>query len=170
MILVTGASSGLGAHIATKLAADGATIFAAARRIERLQGLPGVAEGNLLPIEMDVSDSFSVERGFEAALAKTNRLDGLVNNAGIAWSGRALEMHTDDWRRVIDTNLTGAFIVARTAARAMAETGGGAIVSTASILGFGTGPGVAAYAASKAAVVHLTRSLALEWARHGIRV
>ncbi|MEO0428945.1 MAG: SDR family NAD(P)-dependent oxidoreductase [Pseudomonadota bacterium] len=170
VILVTGASSGLGAHIATKLAADGATIFAAARRTERLQGLPGVAEGNLLPIEMDVSDSFSVERGFEAALAKTNRLDGLVNNAGIAWSGRALEMHTDDWRRVIDTNLTGAFIVARTAARAMAETGGGAIVSTASILGFGTGPGVAAYAASKAAVVHLTRSLALEWARHGIRV
>jgi NAD(P)-dependent dehydrogenase (short-subunit alcohol dehydrogenase family) len=93
-----------------------------------------------------------------------------VNNAGVAWSGRAIEMPRADWDRVIDTNLSGVFRVAQAAARVMAGQGGGAIVNTASILGFGTGTGVAAYAASKAAVVHLTRSLALEWARHGIRV
>ncbi|MEO1293916.1 MAG: SDR family oxidoreductase [Pseudomonadota bacterium] len=169
-ILVTGASSGLGAHIATVLAGDGATILAAARRIDRLQGLSEVTDGKLFPIEMDVSDSVSVENGMKAALGITPRLDGLVNNAGIAWTGPALDMEPDAWDRVIDTNLNGAFYVARAAARAMAETGGGAILSTASILGFGTGPRVAAYAASKAAVVHMTRCLALEWARHNIRV
>ena len=97
-------------------------------------------------------------------------LDGVVNNAGISWGGRTLDMTDEDWRRVIDVNLTGVFRVATAAARVMAEQGGGAIVNTASILGFGTGLGLAAYAASKAAVVHLTRNLALEWARHDIRV
>jgi NAD(P)-dependent dehydrogenase (short-subunit alcohol dehydrogenase family) len=119
---------------------------------------------------MDVSDPASVERGVAEAAAAMGGLDGLVNNAGVAWSGRAIEMPEADWQRVIDTNLTGVFRVAQAAARVMAGHGGGAIVNTASILGFGTGTGVAAYAASKAAVVHLTRSLALEWARHGIRV
>ena len=122
------------------------------------------------PVEMDVSDPASVAAAIGRLVDAEGRLDGLVNNAGIAWGGRAMEMSDADWARVIDTNLTGAFTVAREAARAMAASGGGAIVSTASILGFGTGAGVAAYAASKAGVVHLTRCLALEWARHGIRV
>ena len=96
--------------------------------------------------------------------------DGLVNNAGVAWAGRSFEMPEEEWRRVIDVNLSGVFRVARAAARVMAAGGGGAIVNTASILAFGTEVGLAAYAASKAAVVQLTRELALEWARHDIRV
>ncbi|MEM7500247.1 MAG: glucose 1-dehydrogenase [Pseudomonadota bacterium] len=169
-ILVTGASSGLGEHMATTLAADGAQVVAAARRTDRLERLLGVSGGDILPVALDVTDPASVDAAIRTAIERFGRIDGLVNNAGIAWGGRALDMSSNDWSRVIDTNLTGAFLVARGVAREMVKTGGGAIVSTASILGFRTGAGVAAYAASKAAVVHLTHCLALEWARHGIRV
>ncbi len=169
-ILVTGASSGLGAHMAAMLASRGAQVAAAARRAGALETLAEGADGRITPIAMDVSDPVSVERGVAAAATAMGGLDGLVNNAGVAWGGRAIEMPEEDWQRVIDTNLSGVFRVAQAAARVMAGHGGGAIVNTASILGFATGTGVAAYAASKAAVVHLTRSLALEWARHGIRV
>lgn len=169
-ILITGASSGLGAHIATMLAARGARVAAAARRDGALEALAAKAAGRITPVVMDVSDPSSVENGVARAADAMGGLDGLVNNAGIAWSGRAIEMPDTDWQRVIGTNLTGVFRVAQTAARIMAGQGGGAIVNTASILGFGTGQGVAAYSASKAAVVHLTRSLAMEWARHNIRV
>ncbi len=169
-ILVTGASSGLGAHMAAMLASRGARVAAAARRIGALETLAARADGRISAIEMDVSDPASVEHGVAEAAAAMGGLDGLVNNAGVAWIGRAIEMQDADWQRVVDTNLSGVFRVAQAAARVMAGDGGGTIVNTASILGFGTGVGVAAYAASKAAVVHLTRSLALEWARHGIRV
>jgi NAD(P)-dependent dehydrogenase (short-subunit alcohol dehydrogenase family) len=174
VILVTGASSGLGAHMARFLAGRGALVAAAARRADALESLAAeiaaAGAGACLPLAMDVTDEPSVEAGLDRIHAEWGRIDGLVNNAGIAWGGRATDMPAAEWDRVISTNLTGAFLVARGAARRMAASGGGAIVSTASILGFGTGSGVAAYAASKAAVVHLTRCLALEWARHGIRV
>ncbi|HSF94315.1 MAG TPA: SDR family oxidoreductase [Thermohalobaculum sp.] len=169
-ILVTGASSGLGAHMAGMLAAKGARVAAAARRAGALEALAERAGGRIVPVTMDVSDPDSVAGGIAAAADALGGLDGLVNNAGVAWGGRAIEMAEDDWQKVIDTNLSGVFRVAQAAARVMADGGGGAIVNTASILGFGTGTGVAAYATSKAAVVHLTRSLALEWARYNIRV
>jgi NAD(P)-dependent dehydrogenase (short-subunit alcohol dehydrogenase family) len=169
-VLVTGASSGLGAHMAEMLAAHGARVAAAARRVEALEELAQKGAGRITPVTMDVADPASVERGVAEAAAAMDGMDGLVNNAGIAWTGRAIEMPDADWQRVIDTNLSGVFRVAQAAARVMAVDGGGAIINTASILGFGTGAGVAAYAASKAAVVHLTRNLALEWARHQIRV
>ena len=169
-VLVTGASSGLGAHMAAMLASRGARVAAAARRVAALETLAAGAGGRITPIAMDVCNPASVERGVAEAAAALGGLDGLVNNAGVAWRGRAIEMQDADWQRVIDTNLNGVFRVAQAAARVMAGAGGGAIVNTASILGFGTSSGVAAYAASKAAVVHLTRSLALEWARHAIRV
>jgi NAD(P)-dependent dehydrogenase (short-subunit alcohol dehydrogenase family) len=169
-ILVTGASSGLGAHMAAMLARKGARVAAAARRTAALAALARAADGRITPVAMDVSDPASVDAGVTAAAAALGGLDGLVNNAGVAWGGRAIEMAEDDWAKVIDTNLSGVFRVARAAARVMAAGGGGAIVNTASILGLATGTGVAAYSASKAAVVHLTRSLALEWARYGIRV
>ena len=168
-ILVTGASSGIGAHLALALAARGAEIVAAARRAEALEALSAKSE-RITSISMDVTDPASVQQAVAEAAARMGGLDGLVNNAGIAWGGRALDMEEADWTRVIDTNLNGVFRTAQAAARKMAESGGGAIVNTASILGFGTGTGVAAYAASKAAVVHLTKSLALEWARLGVRV
>lgn len=168
--LVTGASSGLGAHMAGMLASRGAMVAAAARRTGALADLAAAGGGRILPVTVDVTDPESIGAGVAAAVAELGGLDGLVNNAGVAWGGRAIEMSGDDWNRVIDTNLTGVFRVAQAAARVMAEGGGGAIVNTASILGLGTGAGVAAYSASKAAVVHLTRSLALEWARYNIRV
>lgn len=169
-ILVTGASSGLGAHFARALAARGARVAAAARRVERLEALAAEAGGSVVPLAMDVRDPVSVERAVAEAEQALGGLDGLVNNAGVAWAGRSTEMTEEDWQRVIDVNLSGVFRVARAAARVMAANGGGAIVNIASILAFGTEIGLAAYAASKAAVVHLTRELALEWARHDIRV
>mgnify|MGYP006288021581 CR=1 FL=1 len=170
VIVVTGASSGLGAHMARFLARRGARVAVAARRAEALDALVAECGAEAMAVRMDVADEASVESGVAAVAERHGRLDGLVNNAGVAWGGRALDMPREEWDRVMDTNLTGAFLVARAAARRMAEGAGGAIVSTASILGFGTGGGVAAYAASKAALVHLTHCLALEWARHGIRV
>ena len=171
-VLVTGASGGLGAHMAAWLAARGARVAAAARRVEALEQLASGAEGRMTPMEMDVSDPESVRAGVAAAAEALGGLDGLVNNAGVAWSGRTLEMPDEEWRRVIDTNLSGVFRVAQAAARVMTEggDGGGSIVNIASILGLGTGMGLAAYATSKAAVAHLTRNLAMEWARDGIRV
>ena len=173
-ILVTGASSGLGAHMAAWLAGRGARVAVAARRAEALESLAARSEGRMVTAAMDVADAGSVRDGVAQAVEALGGLDGLVNNAGVAWSGRTLEMADEDWQRVIDTNLTGVFRVAQAAARAMAEggdgPGGGAIVNIASILGFGTGLGLTAYATSKAGVAHLTRNLAMEWARHGIRV
>jgi NAD(P)-dependent dehydrogenase (short-subunit alcohol dehydrogenase family) len=156
--------------MAAELARGGARVAAAARRVDALEALAETTTGQITPIEMDVSDPASVERAVAEAATAMGGLNGLVNNAGVGWGGRAIEMPDADWQKVIDVNLTGVFRVARAAARVMAGQGGGAIVNIASILGFSTGTGVAAYATSKAAVVHLTRSLALEWARHNIRV
>jgi len=169
-ILVTGASSGIGAHIARYLAAQGATVVAAARRIETLEALAAEAGPNVHALAMDVGDPDSVAAGTAKAAEAMGGLDGLFANAGTAWGGRALEMTEADWRRVIDINVTGVFRTAKVAAEIMGRQGGGAILATASILGFRPGKGVAAYATSKAAVVHMTRSLALEWAPLGIRV
>ena len=169
-VLVTGASSGIGAHIVRFLAAEGAQVVAAARRIEALAALADESDGRVSALALDVGDAEAVEAGVPEAAGRMGGLDGVFNNAGTAWGGRALEMSEEDWTRVIDINLNAVFRVAQAAARIMAGTGGGAILNTASVLGHGTGTGVAAYSASKAGVIHLTRSLALEWARHGIRV
>lgn len=169
-ILVTGASSGIGAHIARFLAAQGATVVAAARRLDSLEALASDAGPNVHALAMDVADPDTVTAGTAQAAEMMGGLDGLFANAGTAWGGHALQMPEADLARVIDINVNGVFRTAQAAARIMAEGGGGSILSTASVLGFRTGSGSAAYAASKAAVVHMTQSLALEWARHGIRV
>ncbi|MBZ8132687.1 SDR family NAD(P)-dependent oxidoreductase [Afifella sp. IM 167] len=172
--LVTGASSGLGKRFATVLAASGAQVVLAARRAERLEELAAsiAAEGGeALAVACDVTDRKSVAAAFEAAEARFGTVRLLVNNAGIAPGGAAIDMPEDAWRSVISTNLDAAFSVAQEAAQRMAKAGGGgAIVNLASILGFTVIKGVAPYAASKAAIVHLTRALALEWARYDIRV
>ncbi|MCL4186210.1 MAG: glucose 1-dehydrogenase [Rhodobacteraceae bacterium] len=168
--LVTGASSGLGAHFARLLAGEGARVVLAARREDRIAALAAELAGLRLAaqaVAMDVTDPASVAAGLDAV---EGRIDILVNNAGIAGGGAALEMAGPDFDAVIDTNLKGVFAVAQAVARRMAATGGGAIVNIASVLGLRVAGQVAAYAASKAAVIHLTRALALEWARHGIRV
>lgn len=169
--LVTGASGGLGAHFAMTLAKAGASVVLTARRTEALEAVvAGITEvgGQAAAIPMDVTDSASVADAF-AGLGEP--FDIVVNNAGISGSGPAMELSDDEFQRVLDTNLTGAFRVARTAACAMkAASRPGSIVNIASILGLRVASQVAAYAASKAALIQLTRATALEWARYGIRV
>jgi NAD(P)-dependent dehydrogenase (short-subunit alcohol dehydrogenase family) len=171
--LVTGASSGLGRHFAAMLARAGAAVALAARRLDALEiAVKGIAEagGRARAIRLDVTDPASVTRAIaEAETLGPIRI--LINNAGTAAGRSALELPKDEWDRVIETNLTGAFLVAREAGRRMQAHGqGGSIVNIASILGLRGAGQVAAYAASKAGLIHLTQVLALEWARHGIRV
>ncbi|RZF64696.1 SDR family oxidoreductase [Sphingomonas populi] len=171
--LVTGASSGLGRHFAMVLAARGATVFAAARRMAALEALAedvGRAGGQCLPIVMDVTDPASVSAAFDRiAQDSPAPLSIVVNNAGVAQTRRAVDMSHDEWHAVLGPNLTGAFLVAQQGARAMRESGG-AIVNVASILGERVSKGLAAYASSKAGLIQLTKALALEWASLGIRV
>ena len=169
-ILVTGASSGIGAHISKFLAREGAKVVMAARRLEALEELAEEAGENVSVVQMDVGDVESIHAGVVEAASRMGGLNGLFANAGISWGGTALDMPDEDWTRVINVNLNGVFRTARAAAHVMIEGGGGAILCTGSVLSFRPGAAVAAYAASKAAVVHLTRSLALEWADHNIRV
>ncbi|MEM7212893.1 MAG: SDR family oxidoreductase [Pseudomonadota bacterium] len=169
-ILVTGASSGIGAHVAAFLAGAGATVVAAARRMDNLKMLGENVDGHIIPVELDVGDPESVKTCVSKAADAMGGLNGLFNNAGIAWGGHALKMSEEDWTRVIDINVNGVFRVATACAPVMAESGGGAILNTASVLSFRPGEKVAAYATSKAAVTHLTKSLALEWAKMGVRV
>jgi len=169
--VVTGASGGLGLHFARTLARQKAHVVLAARNRAALD--TAVAEmrsagGSADAVVLDVMDPGSVERAFAAVAQK---IDIVVNNAGISASAAAIDQDIAGFEAVIDTNLKGVFLVARAAARRMrAQERGGSIVNIASILGFRVAGHLAAYAASKAAVLQLTKALALEWARYGIRV
>lgn len=168
-VLVTGASGGLGLHFAQVLAGSGAAVVLAARRRDkvRVEAEALVAKGHRAEsLALDVTDADAAA----TAIAGSGPFDVVVNNAGISHSAAALDLDVDTFRHVLDTNVTGAFIVAQAAARAMRAAGGGAIINVASILGLRVAGHVAAYTASKAAVVQLTKALALEWARYGIRV
>jgi NAD(P)-dependent dehydrogenase (short-subunit alcohol dehydrogenase family) len=167
--LVTGASSGLGAHFARVLARQGASVVVAARRLPaldtRVEDLR--REGaQARALAHDVRDPAGVER----ALGECDALDIVINNAGVAHTQPALEVTENDWQAVIDTNLSGAFRVAAAAARRMAAGNGGAIVNIASVLALRVAKQVPAYVAAKAALVRLTEALALEWAAKAIRV
>ena len=168
--LVTGASSGLGESFSRCLAARGAVVVAAARRVDRLQAL--VREGGAThAVALDVTDPASVDAAMRRVEELAGPIDILVNNAGIADTKASLEVSESDWRRVLDTNLDGAWRMAQAAAKSMvAAKRGGSIVNIASILGLRQATHLLAYAAAKAALVQVTKSLALEWARHGIRV
>lgn len=167
--LVTGASSGLGAHFGQLLAGQGVAVTLAARRVDRLSDLSDriIAKGGKADaVELDVADPASVDAALSGQV-----FDIVINNAGTAVSQPALEHGPTEIDQVIDTNLKGAFHVARTTAAAMIDAGkGGSIVNVASILGKRVANHVSAYATSKAGLIQLTRSLALEWARYGIRV
>ena len=164
---VTGASSGLGRHFAQLLAAHGARVVAAARRKSELDALAATLGGGASAVALDLNDAASVEK----TMAALGPLDIVVNNAGIALTTPALDVSEDDWQRVLDTNLSGAFRVTRGAARALRDAKrGGAIVNVASVLGFRVAKQVPAYVAAKAGLIRLTEALALELAPLGIRV
>ena len=168
--LVTGASSGLGAHFAHCLGDAGASVVLAARRADRLASLQAElsAKGvKAAAVDLDVQSGASVAAALDAA----GPLDIVVNNAGISIVKPALDMPEADWDSVVDTNLRGAWLVAQGAAkRWVADKRPGSLVNIASILGLRTIGQVAPYNASKAGLIHLTRALAMEWARHDIRV
>jgi NAD(P)-dependent dehydrogenase (short-subunit alcohol dehydrogenase family) len=172
--LVTGASSGLGRHFALTLAAAGARVAVAARRIAELRELAAeIAEsgGTALPVAFDVLAPASVDAAIASVEAKLGPLDILVNNAGIAATAGFLAQDEAEWRRVLATDLDGAWRVAHAAALRMAAHGrGGAIVNIASILGLRPASHVSAYSAAKAGLISLTQSMAIELARHKIRV
>ena len=172
--LVTGASSGLGDNFARRLAAEGAIVAVAARRMERLDNLVaeiGAAGGKAGAFAMDVSDPASVESTYAAIVKAMGAPDIVVNNAGIAQTKASIDLTEADWRNVMNTNLDGAWRVAQAGAKAMVAAGkGGSIVNIASILGLRVSTHLLAYAAAKAALVQVTQALALEWARYRIRV
>jgi NAD(P)-dependent dehydrogenase (short-subunit alcohol dehydrogenase family) len=169
--VVTGASSGLGAQLARALAAAGAVPVLAARRLERLQELQSqVPQADV--VACDIAEPEDRERLIETVIERHGRIDGLVNNAGIAASGPALRTPAEDFARVLHTNLVAPFALSCAAARHMRDGGGRSIVNVASVMGRHTIPQLpdAAYVASKAGLIGLTRELASQWGRYGIRV
>jgi NAD(P)-dependent dehydrogenase (short-subunit alcohol dehydrogenase family) len=171
VILVTGASSGIGLHLSTMLAARGAHILAVSRSATKNSELKAVADrpgGSLHTIDIDVSSEESVEHGIAAAARIHGRIDVVINNAGNVTPKRMLETTHADWLRTLETNLSGPFLVMRAATPFMPS--GSAIIQIASIGGFRAIVGLSAYAASKSGLAMLSRSMALELAERGIRV
>jgi gluconate 5-dehydrogenase len=174
--LVTGGSRGLGQEMAEGLAEAGAALMLCARRDEWLS--PAVdsmrhqgfrVEGTL----GDVAKAEDVERIVEATIAAYGKVDILVNNAGVTWATEPEDMPLDKWQKVVDINLTGAFLFAQAAGRDMLKRQWGRIINIASIAGLQAsvnGPHYAPYAATKAGLIGLTRELAASWGRKGIRV
>jgi NAD(P)-dependent dehydrogenase (short-subunit alcohol dehydrogenase family) len=174
VVLVTGASSGLGAHFAQLVSAAGAKVVIAARRVERLQALAEQMRGQggeVIAVALDVTARASVEAAFDLAQQTFGVVDVVINNAGVGGAVKALEVTEQDWSTMISTILVGVWRVAQCAAQRMAKEGkGGSIINIASILGERVGTGLSHYCAAKAGVLQLTKALALEFARYDIRV
>jgi NAD(P)-dependent dehydrogenase (short-subunit alcohol dehydrogenase family) len=172
--LVTGASSGLGVRFAEILAEHGAAVALVARRAERLAALQARLEqsgGRAIAVEADVRERGAMRAAFDAAEKAFGTVTILVNNAGVAHAGRAVELAEEEWRHILSIDLDAVFYWSQEAARRMLAAGqGGAIVNIASVLGLGVNKGVIAYATAKAGVIQLSKALALELAFKGIRV
>lgn len=173
--LITGASSGLGRHFAHTLAAAGARVVVAARRTDKLAELIAELESSANveahAVELDVTQADSIKECFDSVGRLVGVADIIVNNAGITVTKPVLEQTEEDWDATMATNLRGAFLVAQEAARRLVEAGkGGSIINTASITALRPAGAVTSYAVSKAGLVHLTKTMALELARYNIRV
>ncbi len=173
-VLITGGSSGLGRFFAVFLAAHGARVTVAARRVEALAKTVDdirAVNGQAHSVVVDVTAAASIESALNAAEARFGPVEILVNNAGVTATRPAFDQDETDWDKVVDTNLKGVWLVAQAAGRRMVTHKlRGSIVNIASILALRVANSVAPYAISKAGVVQMTKLLALEWARHGIRV
>ena len=174
--LVTGGSRGLGAEFAEGLAEAGASLMLCARRDEWLAPELDTLRARGFTVDgmrCDVSRPEQVAAVVDRTVERFGRLDILVNNAGTSWGARPEAMTVEQWQKVIDVNLTGAFLCAQAAGRHMLAQGDGRIINIASIAGLQGnvhGPHYAAYAASKAGLMGLTRDLATAWGPHGVRV
>ncbi len=180
--MVTGASSGLGAQFAKALAAAGAGVVLAARRVERLKTLRAeieAADGDAHVVGLDVTSIESIRAAVAHAETEMGTIDILVNNSGVGATQKLTDVTAEDYDYVMGTNTRGAFFMAQEVAKRMiarskgAAPGtftGGRIVNVASMAGLRVFPQIGVYCMSKAAVVHMTRSMALEWGRHGINV
>lgn len=172
--IVTGASSGIGLHMAGVFARAGAAVALAARRMERIDAAVSdltAARLTAMGVYLDVTDASSIKAALDAVEAKWGQpVNLLFNNSGAIYLKRFLDQDEAEAGRVIDTNLKGAFRVAQTAAARMSAAGGGAIINVASTAGLRAGGLLSSYAASKAGLIHLTRVMALELAHKDIRV
>src|SRR3989440_2905319 len=172
--LITGGSRGLGLEIAQAFGAAGATVVITARREQWLNEAEQLLKSQGVSVHAmicDVADAASVEQAVQQTLTACSKIDILVNNAGLTWGAPAETMPLERWKQVIDANITGTFLMSQVVGRHMLERNKGAIVNVASIAGLGGGQlQTVGYNASKAAVINLTRALALEWASRSIRV
>ncbi len=173
--LITGASSGLGAHFATVMAAAGARVVLGARRVDRVRELANRIGDSALPVPLDVADEASIIDAYDRAEAVFGTVDTIVANAGASNGGRSTEIAAAAARSTIDTNFTGVFLTVREGAKRLIAAGArdrghGRVVIIGSITAHMTAQGDSAYAASKAAVAHLGRNFAREWVRQGINV
>ena len=164
--IVTGAASGIGRATAELLHARGAMVVAEDVNAD----VEELARDGLVPLVADIAHDGSAERAVALAQKRFGKLDVLVNNAGRIFYKPVVETSREDWNRIMETNVTGAFLHSREAAKAMIPNRSGAIVNIASYASYFAFPTIAAYAASKGALAQLTRTLALEVAGHGIRV
>lgn len=173
-VLVTGASSGLGRHFALMLARKGARVAAAARRASLLEDLAREAQAlgcTIVPVAMDVGSVKAITAGVAEVEAALGPIEVLVNNAGVAVQAKALATTEAQFDQVFSTNVRGAFFVAQACGQRMIARGiAGRIVNIASVAGLVPMPQLSVYGMSKAAVVQMTRALAIEWSRHGICV
>ena len=180
--LVTGASSGLGAQFARTLSAAGAAVVLAGRRVEKLKDLRAEldgAGGDAHVVELDVTDHDSIKSAVAHAETEVGSIDILVNNSGVSTTQRVQDVTPKDFDFVFDTNVKGSYFVAQEVGKRMiarsrgAAPGtftGGRIVNVASMLGLRPVPQLSVYSMSKAAIIHMTKALALEWGRFGINV
>ena len=176
--VVTGASSGLGAHFARVLAAEGAAVALTARRLELVETIAGELAGQghrTMALRLDVADPRTIGPVFDEIEAGLGPISILINNAGVAGDGMALDMTVEKFDETFDVNVRGVYFAAQAAAQRMldsgvAERGDGRIVNLASVASRTNLPGLSAYCASKAAVAMMTRVMAREWARRGIAV
>lgn len=173
--LITGASSGLGAHFAEVFVREGARVAIGARRVERVEALAERLGAAALPVAVDVTDERSIVAAYDAAAAAFGTVDTVIANAGQSNPGRATDLAEAELRATIDVNVTGVFLTAREGAKRLIaanarERGHGRVVLMGSVTARMTAQGDSAYAASKAAVAHLGRNLAREWVRAGVNV
>src|SRR5438034_1747084 len=174
VVVVTGGSRGLGLEIAHAIGYAGAQVVITARREQWLTEAEKSLKDSAISVHAltcDVADAASVEKTVQQILEKCGKIDVLVNNAGLTWGAPAETMPLGRWQQVIDANITGTFLMSQAVGRHMLERNKGVIVNVASIAGLsGEQLNTVGYNSSKAAVINLTRSLAIEWAGRGVRV